>query len=83
MSSLKSIFEDNSGGYSFIRFICFIWFVALLWQWFRANGNVQGIPDIPNGVAGITMTLLGAKALQRFGEKSETPEKPAEPNRTT
>lgn len=56
-----------------MRLLCFLWVLFLLYMWAKASFQVIGIPDIPNGVRDLTIAFLGSKALQRFGEKGDTP----------
>lgn len=69
--TLKSMFEDNSGGISTMRVIAFLWMLILTSTWAFVAYKTQSIPDIPEGVLAVTGTLIGGKVIQRFGEKPE------------
>ena len=71
MNGLKELLSDNSGGYSTMRLIALCWTIWLLAMWTKAAFQVVGIPDMPAGVVQVCLAIYGAKALQRFGEKSE------------
>lgn len=74
---LSEILEDNSGGFSSIRFICLTWSVGVFLIWascclfniyLNPNEPIKMIP-IPNEIITITLSCTGLKVFQRFGEK--------------
>ncbi len=73
----SEILEDNSGGFSSIRFICLTWTVGVFLIWascclfglyLNPNEPVKMIA-IPNEVITIMLSCTGFKVVQRFGEK--------------
>lgn len=65
---LASLLSDNSGGWSSMRLCVLLWCFTLTVVWIVIAFKSGAIPDIPNGVLGVTGTFLGAKAIQRIGE---------------
>lgn len=72
MNNLSSFLEDNSGGFSSIRLLMLLWGVGVMivWTYLSINSN-QMIP-IPDSVVTILLGTGAIKAVQRFGENSNT-----------
>lgn len=66
---LASMVEDQAGGISSMRVLLVLWILCLTTVWVVMAFKSWSIPDIPNGVLGLTGTFLATKAFQRMGEK--------------
>jgi len=73
MNTLRSILEDNAGGFSSIRLLMLVWATVLITTWVVVAIYTRTIPDIPPGVLAFTGMVVGGKVVQRYGEKLEQP----------
>lgn len=82
-SSLKSILEDNSGGFSSARFMALTWSVGTFLVWSIASlmiiytslgteTPVTTLLPLPWEIVTMTLGFGGFKVAQRFGEKPTT-----------
>ncbi len=62
------LLEDNSGGFSSIRFVLLVWFTLVFVVWTYTAFHLGTVPDIPSGTLTFSATLAGSKVVQRFGE---------------
>ena len=70
MEWLKSMLEDNSGGTSTMRVCLLMWMLVLCFN--ITYGTIKEKPfPITGELVALTACVLGAKAVQRFGEKTE------------
>ena len=61
--------EDNSGGASTMRAIVLIWVITMCFN--LTYGTITKQPfTIDNNLMTMTIGIVGAKAVQRFGEKA-------------
>jgi len=76
---LKSLLEDNSGGYSTSRFLALMWGIGTFIVWaiasllviYTTSGSenpVTNLLSIPWEVVTITLGFGGFKVAQRYGE---------------
>lgn len=81
-SFLKSLLEDNSGGFSSARFMALIWCVGTFLVWACASflviwttagtaTPVTSLLPLPWEIVTMCLGFAGYKVAQRFGEKSE------------
>lgn len=80
---IKSLLEDNSGGYSTSRFLALMWGLGTFIVWavasliviYTSSGTenpVTTLLPIPWEVVTITLGFGGFKVAQRYGESPET-----------
>lgn len=69
--------SDNSGGISVLRVVTLLWMSLVFVVWTYVAFHNGTVPDLPSGVVSICGLTLGAKVIQRFGEKdNEQPPPP-------
>jgi hypothetical protein len=54
-----------------MRCLLVCWGVVVLVAWVIVTLRTGSLADLPGGVLGILTALIGAKAAQRFGEKTQ------------
>jgi len=70
MPKLYTVFEDNVGGYSMMRVCLFIVIITVLANWSYVTYHKKELQPLPDGSVALIAAVAGAKAIQRFGEKS-------------
>ena len=69
---LSSFLEDNSGGFSATRLAFLLWAVGVLAVWIYSSIENNNLAKIDNTVVTVLGILMTGKAVQRFGEKSDS-----------
>jgi len=71
MSSITTFFKDNSGEFSMMRLIYFVWGIGLFTVWSYTCINTGGIVTLPTEIITLFLGLSTAKVVQRGLEKPE------------
>ena len=71
MSSMKEFFQDKGQAkqLSAVRLALFVWLGGVLGVWGIVSYRTNSLQAVPESVVTILGLLLGAKAVQRFGER--------------
>jgi hypothetical protein len=72
MSNITSFFSDNSGEFSMMRLVYFVWGIGIFTVWAYTCINTGGIITIPTEIITLFLGLSTAKVVQRGLEKPET-----------
>ncbi len=72
MNWWKGLFEDNSGGASSSRVLMLLWGIGVFVVWCYTSIHTGGMIPIPESVITVLLGTAAVKAVQRFGEKSDT-----------
>lgn len=67
---LQSMLEDNSGGVSTMRVCLLLWIIVLSFNITYGTLTEKPFP-VTGELVALTACIFGAKAIQRFGEKTE------------
>ena len=69
MDNITTFFKDNSGGFSMMRLIFFVWGIGLFVVWAYTCINTGGIVILPTEIITLFLGLSTAKVVQRGLEK--------------
>ena len=72
MDNITTFFEDNSGGFSMMRLVFFVWGIGIFVVWAYTCISTGGIVTLPTEVITLFLGLSTAKVVQRGLEKPAT-----------